>query len=442
MQFVHTMHSTVLRTRRLLPLVQSRHIQKDHTQTSAGLQKVISALTSVCGADGVSTGQTVREQHGRDESVHRCHPPDVVVFPRCVEEVSALAKICNRHKLPIIAFGTGTGLEGGVGALKGGVCFSLRKMDQVLDVHQEDFDVTVEPGVTRKALNSYLRDTGLASGTNAVHYGTMRENVLNLEVVLADGTVVHTAGKGRRPRKSAAGYNLTNLFVGSEGTLGIITKATLRLYGIPEAVVSAVCSFPSVQAAVDSTVHVLQAGVPIARIEFLDDVMVDACNKFNSLSYPVMPTLFLEFHGTEKSLDEQVRTTARHDAWYAALALRPGCKAYATDVCVPLSRLPQVIVETKEDLIQNGLTGPIAGHVGDGNFHCIMVLDPDDTDEVQRVHQFTERLGQGTCTGEHGVGLGKRALLREEMGPGAMGIMQSLKATLDPKNLMNPGKVL
>ncbi|KAJ3596370.1 hypothetical protein NHX12_002778 [Muraenolepis orangiensis] len=488
---------TVTRTRRVLPhvsrLVRSRTIRTEHTQSREGLQKVISAFTSVCGESGVSTGATVREQHGRDESVHRCRPPDVVVFPRCVEEVSALAKICYRHNLPIIPFGTGTGLEGGVGALKGGVCFSLRKMDQVLDVHQEDFDVTVEPGVTRKALNSYLRDTGLwfpvdpgadaslcgmaatsASGTNAVHYGTMQQNVLNLEVVLADGTVLHTAGKGRRPRKSAAGYNLTNLFVGSEGTLGVITKATLRLYGVPEAMVSAVCSFPSVQAAVDSTVGVLQAGVPIARIEFLDEVMVDACNKFNSLSYPVTPTLFLEFHGTEKSLEEQVRTTeeitcanggsdfqwardeetrgrlwkARHDAWYAALALRPGCKAYSTDVCVPLSRLPLIVVETKADLVQSGLTGPIAGHVGDGNFHCIMVLDPDDADEVQRVHLFTERLArralalEGTCTGEHGVGLGKRALLREEMGPGAMGVMQSLKEALDPKNLMNPGKVL
>ncbi|CAL8262577.1 unnamed protein product [Merluccius merluccius] len=478
--------------RRLLPHV-SRVVQHSSVRQEHSLKEVVSAFRSVCGEDGVSTGESVRQQHGKDESVHRCRPPDVVVFPRCVEEVSALAKICNRHNLPIIPFGTGTGLEGGVGALKGGVCFSLRKMDKVLDVHQEDFDVTVEPGVTRKALNSYLRDTGLwfpvdpgadaslcgmaatsASGTNAVHYGTMRENVLNLEVVLADGTIVHTAGKGRRPRKSVAGYNLTNLFVGSEGTLGIITKATLRLYGIPEAVVSAVCSFPSVQAAVDSTVHILQAGVPIARIEFLDDVMIDACNKFSSLSYPVMPTLFLEFHGTENSLNEQVRTTeeitsanggadfqwaldeetrarlwkARHDAWYAGLALRPGCKAYATDVCVPLSRLPNIIVETKEDLIQNRLTGPIAGHVGDGNFHCLMVLDPDDSDEVQRVHLFTERLArralalEGTCTGEHGVGLGKRALLREEMGPGAMGVMQSLKETLDPRNLMNPGKVL
>ncbi|KAF5904038.1 putative D-lactate dehydrogenase, mitochondrial, partial [Clarias magur] len=411
--------------------------RKHYSAQSGALEQAISAFRSVSGDDGVSVGVAVREQHGRDESVHRCLPPDVVVFPRCVEEVSALATICHRHRLPIIPFGTGTGLEGGVGAVKGGVCFSLRKMDQVLDLHPDDFDVTVEPGVTRKSLNSYLRDTGLwfpvdpgadaslcgmaatsASGTNAVRYGTMRENVLNLEVVLADGTIIHTAGKGRRSRKTTAGYNLTNLFVGSEGTLGILTKTTLRLYGIPESMASAVCSFPSVQAAVDSTVQVLQAGVPIARIEFLDDVMIGACNSFNSLSYPVLPTLFLEFHGSSKSLEEQVSITeeitrenggsdftwaqdeetrsrlwkARHDAWYAAQALRPGSKAYSTDVCVPISRLPQVIVETKEDLMRNNLIGPIAGHVGDGNFHCMMVMNPDDPDEMRRVYEFTDRL--------------------------------------------------
>lgn len=476
-----------------LQLLQSRCVQSEHPATSAAVGSVLSALRSICGEGGVSFSAAVREQHGRDESIHRCCPPDVVVFPRCVEEVSALAKVCHQHNLPIIPFGTGTGLEGGVSAVKGGVCFSLRNMDQVLDLHPEDFDVTVEPGVTRKALNSYLRDTGLwfpvdpganaslcgmaatsASGTNAVRYGTMRENVLNLEVVLADGTVLHTAGRGRRPRKTAAGYNLTNLLVGSEGTLGIITKATLRLYGIPEAMVSAVCSFPSVQAAVDSTVQILQAGVPIARIEFLDDVMMDACNRFSSLSYAVSPTLFLEFHGSERSLEEQVLTAeditqsnggsdfqwardagsrerlwkARHDAWYAALALRPGCKAYATDVCVPLSRLPQIIVETKQDLMENRLTGPIAGHVGDGNFHCLMVVEPSDPEELHRVHLFTERLARralaldGTCTGEHGVGLGKRALLCEEVGPEAVKVMQRLKDSLDPKNLMNPGKIL
>ncbi|KAK5902859.1 hypothetical protein CesoFtcFv8_008075 [Champsocephalus esox] len=476
-----------------LQLLQSRCVQSEHPATSAAVSSVLSALRSICGEGGVSFGAAVREQHGRDESIHRCCPPDVVVFPRCVEEVSALAKVCHKHNLPIIPFGTGTGLEGGVSAVKGGVCFSLRNMDQVLDLHPEDFDVTVEPGVTRKALNSYLRDTGLwfpvdpgadaslcgmaatsASGTNAVRYGTMRENVLNLEVVLADGTVLHTAGRGRRPRKTAAGYNLTNLLVGSEGTLGIITKATLRLYGIPETMVSAVCSFPSVQAAVDSTVQILQAGVPIARIEFLDDVMMDACNRFSSLSYAVSPTLFLEFHGSERSLEEQVLTAeditqsnggsdfqwardagsrerlwkARHDAWYAALALRPGCKAYATDVCVPLSRLPQIIVETKQDLMENRLTGPIAGHVGDGNFHCLMVVEPSDPEELHRVHLFTERLARralaldGTCTGEHGVGLGKRALLCEEVGPEAVKVMQRIKDSLDPTTLMNPGKIL
>ncbi|XP_031733850.1 putative D-lactate dehydrogenase, mitochondrial [Anarrhichthys ocellatus] len=471
-------------SRRLLSrrhcLLQCRSIKTENTARSAVLDSVLSAFRSICGEDGVSLGEAVREQHGKDESVHRCCPPDVVLFPHCVEEVSSLAKICSRHRLPIIPFGTGTGLEGGVSAVKGGVCFSLRNMDQVLNLHQDDFDVTVEPGVTRKALNAYLRDTGLwfpvdpgadaslcgmaatsASGTNAVRYGTMRENVLNLEVVLADGSVVHTAGKARRPRKTAAGYNLTNLFVGSEGTLGIITKTTLRLYGIPEATVSAVCSFPSVQAAVDST-------------EFLDDVMIDACNRFSSLSYAVTPSLFLEFHGSEGSLQEQVNTAeditesngglgfqwardaetrerlwkARHDAWYASLALRPGCKAYATDVCVPLSRLPQILVETKEDLIENRLTGPIVGHVGDGNFHCLMVVDPGDPEELHRVHLFAERLARralamdGTCTGEHGVGLGKRALLCEEMGPVAVQVMQRLKDAFDPRNLMNPGKIL
>lgn len=471
----------------------SRSVTSGSPGRAAAVDGVLSAFRSICGDDGVSLGEAVREQHGKDESVHRCRPPDVVVFPRCVEEVSALAKLCYRHQLPIIPFGTGTGLEGGVGAVKGGVCFSLRNMDRILDLHVEDFDVTVEPGVTRKALNSYLRETGLwfpvdpgadaslcgmaatsASGTNAVRYGTMRENVMNLEVVLADGSIIHTAGKNRRPRKTAAGYNLTNLFVGSEGTLGIITKTTLRLYGVPEEMVSAVCSFSSVQAAVDSTVQILQAGVPIARIEFLDEVMIDACNRFSSLSYPVSPTLFLEFHGSERSLEEQVNTTeditqsnggsdfqwardvetrnrlwkARHDAWYAAQAMRPGCKAYSTDVCVPLSRLPQIIVETKEDLTESRLTGHIVGHVGDGNFHCLMVMDPSDQDELHRVHLFTERLGRralamdGTCTGEHGVGLGKRSLLCEEVGPSAIRVMQSLKDAIDPKNLMNPGKIL
>ncbi|XP_029464732.1 probable D-lactate dehydrogenase, mitochondrial isoform X2 [Rhinatrema bivittatum] len=454
---------------------------------------MIEALRDIVGSANVSTVTAIREQHGRDESMYRCRPPDAVVWPQNVEQVSRLARICYQHNVPIIPFGTGTGLEGGVGAVRGGICFSLSHMDSILDLNVADFHVTVEPGVTRKALNSYLRDSGLwfpvdpgadaslcgmaatsASGTNAVRYGTMRENVVNLEVVLADGRILNTAGKDRRFRKTSAGYNLTSLFVGSEGTLGIITKAALRLYGTPESIVSAVCAFPSVQAAVDSTVQILQCGINIARIEFLDDVMVGACNKFSSLKYAVLPTLFLEFHGSERSVEEQVQQaeeitqmnggsdfswakdqetrnklwTARHNAWYAALALRPGCKGYATDVCVPISKLPEIMVATKKDLVESRLTGPIAGHVGDGNFHCIMVLNPDDMEEVQRVKEFTDRLARralalhGTCTGEHGIGLGKRKLLEEELGDVGIETMRQLKATLDPKNIMNPGKVL
>ncbi|KAM8946030.1 putative D-lactate dehydrogenase, mitochondrial [Pelodytes ibericus] len=455
--------------------------------------QLVASLKAVVGNGNVSTAMAVREQHGRDESMHRCCPPDVVVWPRHVEHVSMMAELCYMNQIPVIPFGTGTGLEGGVNAVEGGVCFNLTHMDRILDLSSDDFHVTVEPGVTRKSLNSFLRDSGLwfpvdpgadaslcgmaatsASGTNAVRYGTMRDNVINLEVVLADGRILNTAGKERRFRKTSAGYNMTSLFVGSEGTLGIITKAALRLHGLPEAMVSAVCSFPSVQAAVDSTVQVLQCGVPIARIEFLDDVMMDACNKFNGLNYPILPTLFLEFHGTENGVKEQVQQTeeitrlnggsdftwardqedrsklwsARHSAWYAALSLRPGCRGYATDVCVPISKLPQIIVDTKADLISSGLTGPIAGHVGDGNFHCIMVLDLGDKDEVSRVKAFTDRLARralaldGTCTGEHGIGLGKRSLLVEELGEVGIATMKQIKATLDPKNIMNPGKVL
>ncbi|XP_066493383.1 probable D-lactate dehydrogenase, mitochondrial [Tiliqua scincoides] len=450
-------------------------------------------LRTVAGSSNVSTATAVREQHGHDESMHRCHPPDIVVWPQNVEQVSMLATACYDRGAPIIPFGTGTGLEGGVNAVQGGVCFDLTQMNQISELNTEDFTVTVEPGVTRKALNSFLRDTGLwfpvdpgadaslcgmaatgASGTNAVRYGTMCQNVLNLQVVLPDGRVLHTAGQGRRPRKSAAGYHLTGLFVGSEGTLGLITQATLRLHGIPEATVAAVCAFPTMQAAVDSTIQVLQAGIPVARIEFLDDVMMGACNRYSGLTYAELPTLFLEFHGSEHSVKEQVQAageivqenggadfvwaresearnqlwTARHNAWYAALALRPGQKGYSTDVCVPISHLPAVLLETKEDLLASKLTGPIVGHVGDGNFHCLLIFDPEDADEHRGVMEFAERLGRralarnGTCTGEHGVGLGKRHFLQEELGEVALSTMHQIKAALDPKNLMNPGKVL
>nr|KAF6285840.1 lactate dehydrogenase D [Myotis myotis] len=380
----------------------------------------VEALKAVVGSPHVSTAAAVLQQHGHDESMHRCQPPDAVVWPQNVEQVSQLAALCYSQGMPIIPFGTGTGLEGGVCAVQGGVCFNLTHMDRILALNTEDFSVVVEPGVTRKALNTHLRDSGLwfpvdpgadaslcgmaatgASGTNAVRYGTIRDNVLNLEVVLPGGQLLHTAGQGRHYRKSAAGYNLTGLFVGSEGTLGLITAATLRLHPAPETTVAATCAFPSVQAAVDSTVHILQAAVPVARIEFLDEVMMDACNRHSKLDCRVAPTLFLEFHGSEQALGEQVQRT-----------------------------------------------GTIVGHVGDGNFHCILLVDPEDTEELRRVEAFAQQLGRralalhGTCTGEHGIGLGKRQLLQEEVGAVGIETMRQLKATLDPRGLMNPGKVL
>lgn len=456
-------------------------------------QDFVEALKAVVGSPHVSTASAVREHHGHDESMHRCQPPDVVVWPQNVDQVSRLATLCYNQGVPIIPFGTGTGVEGGVCAIQGGVCINLTHMNQITELNTEDFSVVVEPGVTRKALNTHLRDSGLwfpvdpgadaslcgmaatgASGTNAVRYGTMRHNVINLEVVLPDGRLLHTAGRGRHYRKSSAGYNLTGLFVGSEGTLGIITSATLRLHPAPEATVAATCAFPSVQAAVDSTVQILQSAVPVARIEFLDDVMMDACNRHSKLNCPVAPTLFLEFHGSQQALAEQVQRTeaitqdnggshfswakeaekrselwaARHNAWYAVLALSPGRKAYSTDVCVPISRLPEILVEAKEDLRASKLTGAIVGHVGDGNFHCIILVNPDDVEEQNRVKAFAENLGRralalhGTCTGEHGIGLGKRQLLQEEVGTVGMATMRQLKDALDPRGLMNPGKVL
>ncbi|XP_061231781.1 probable D-lactate dehydrogenase, mitochondrial isoform X2 [Neopsephotus bourkii] len=453
----------------------------------------VEALRAVVGTPNVSTAMAVREQHGHDESMHVCAPPDAVVWPHAVGQVQELAALCYRYRVPMVPFGTGTGLEGGVNAVQGGVCFDLSHMNAIMELSLEDFSVSVEPGVTRKALNSYLRGTGLwfpvdpgadaslcgmaatgASGTNAVRYGTMRPNVLNLRVVLPDGRLLHTAGAGRQPRKRAAGYDLTSLFVGSEGTLGFLTLATLRLHPLPEASAATTIAFPTVQAAVDCTVQVLQAAVPVARIEFLDEVMAGACGRFSNIELPVAPTLLLELHGSRHGLAEQQQQTEeivrlnggsrlawaeeleererlwamRHRAWYAALALRPGCQGYSTDVCVPISRLPDVVVETKRDLQDSGLTGPMVGHVGDGNFHCVLVFDTQDEDEAQRVHAFAERLGRralaagGTCTGEHGVGLGKRALLQEELGQEGLDTLRSIKAALDPHNLMNPGKVL
>jgi D-lactate dehydrogenase (cytochrome) len=437
----------------------------------------------------LSTAGAVREQHGKGEAYHHSIPPDAVAFAESTEEVAAIVKICARHRLAVVPFGTGTSLEGHTAALHGGICIDLSRMNRILAVNAEDLDVRVQPGVTRKQLNDHLRDTGLffpidpgadaslggmtatrASGTNAVRYGTMRENVLSLEVVLADGRVIRTA---RRARKSSAGYDLTRLFVGSEGTLGVITEVTLRLYGIPEASSVAMCTFATVKGAVDTTIATIQAGVPVARIELADGVQMGAIARYSKLDLAAVPTLWLEFHGTEASVAEQAGmvqaiaadnggenfqwTTdpaerkriwqARHDAAYAAKALRPGCQVWATDVCVPISRLADCIVETQKDLESTHLPAPIVGHVGDGNFHLSFVLDPTKPEEIAEANRINDRLVaralamEGTCTGEHGVGYGKIDYLDDEHGE-AVSVMRTLKKALDPDNIMNPGKIV
>ncbi|RDD61749.1 FAD-binding oxidoreductase [Ferruginivarius sediminum] len=439
--------------------------------------------------DRLSTSQALREQHGRDESYHPAHAPDAVVFATSTEEVAEIVRICARHRKPVIPFGTGTSLEGHVAALSGGVSLDLSRMNEVLEVNAEDLDCKVQAGVTRKQLNDYIRDTGLffpidpgadaslggmaatgASGTNAVRYGTMRENVLGLTVVMADGSVVHTGG---RARKSSAGYDLTRLMVGSEGTLGVITEVRLRLHGIPEAVSSAVCAFPTLEGAVDTAMMVIQSGIPVARMELLDEVQMDAVNRNSKLDYPVQPTIFFEFHGTEASAREQAEMTgeiardnggtdfrwatrpeergklwqARHDAFYAAIGLRPGAKGWPTDVCVPISRLAECVLETKRDIEETGLLAPIVGHVGDGNFHLVFVVDPDDKAEMEKAAALNDRLVEralrmeGTCTGEHGIGYGKMHLLEQEHGD-LLPAMAAIKRALDPLNIMNPGKIV
>ncbi len=449
---------------------------------------LLAALRQQLG-DRLSTSASVCDQHGKDESYHTPHAPDAVAFARTTEEVAAIVSLCAEHKTPVIAFGTGTSLEGHVAALRGGVCIDLSQMNRVLRVGAEDLDATVEAGVTRKQLNEYLRDTGLffpidpgadaslggmaatrASGTNAVRYGTMRENVLSLTVVLADGRVIKTA---RRARKSAAGYDLTRLFVGSEGTLGVITEVTVRLYGIPDAISAAVCAFPTIAAAVDTVILTIQSGVPVARIELLDEAQIDAINKYSKLDHRVAPTLFFEFHGSPAGVAEQVETVkaiadehggddfswattpesrsklwqARHDAYYAALALRPGSKGWPTDVCVPISRLAECIAETKRDLAQSSIPSALAGHVGDGNFHLIFMIDPESREEIAEASRLNDRMVaralemEGTCTGEHGIGYGKIDFLVAEHGE-AISVMRSIKQALDPDDIMNPGKIV
>ena len=449
---------------------------------------VLERLRSLLG-ERLSTSQAVREHHGRDIAHPLAQSPDAVAFPHSTAEVAEIVKACHATRMPVIAFGVGTSLEGHVLAPSGGVCIDLSRMTEILTVNERDLDVTVQAGVTREGLNSHLRDSGLffpidpganatlggmsatrASGTNAVRYGTMRENVLALEVVLADGSVIRT---GTRARKSAAGYDLTRLFVGSEGTLGVITEVTLRVYGIPDAMSAAVCSFDSLGGAVDTVIETIQLGIPVARIELLDELMIRAVNQYSKLTLGELPTLFLEFHGTEAAVQEQAGMVAeiarehgghdfewalkpeersrlwkaRHDAAWAALALRPGAVSLATDVCVPISRLAECILETRRDLDASRVPAPIVGHVGDGNFHLVLLVKRDDPAEVAEADRLNERLVRralamgGTCTGEHGIGIGKQQFLVEEAGEGAVALMRQIKATLDPRNILNPGKI-
>jgi D-lactate dehydrogenase (cytochrome) len=438
----------------------------------------------------VVTSLAVREQHGHTLTWVKNQPPDVVVYAQTAGEVADIVKLCARHRVPVIPFGTGTSLEGHVNAPFGGVSIDTSLMKRIVAVHPEDLDCVVEPGVTRKELNEHLRDQGLffpidpgadasiggmaatrASGTNAVRYGTMRDNVLSLNVVTADGATVKTA---RRARKSSAGYDLTRLFVGSEGTLGVITEITLKLAGIPEAISAGICPFPTVQAACDAVILTIQSGVPVARIELLDELFVKAVNLHSKLQLPEKPLLLLEFHGTDAGVKEQAerfgdiaaeygggpfdwatkaedRTRlwqARHDAYWAARLLRPGTQALATDVCVPISRLAECVEETKRDIEAMGLIAPIVGHVGDGNFHVQPMVDMEEPDEIAKVDGFLERLVEralameGTCTGEHGVGQKKMKFLEAEHGSEALDLMRTLKRAVDPENIMNPGKIV
>jgi D-lactate dehydrogenase (cytochrome) len=461
----------------------------DLPRNEAGIAVALDLLRQRFGAERVETGQSLREQHGHTTTWIRTQAPDAVIFPRSTEEVQEIVRICAEYRVPIVPFGTGTSLEGHVNAPAGGISLDFSGMDQVLAVHAQDMDVVVQPGVTRKALNAHLRDTGLffpvdpgadaslggmaatrASGTNAVRYGTMKDNVLALKAVLPSGEVLVT---GARARKSSAGYDLTRLIVGSEGTLGIITELTLKLHGVPEAVSAATCSFPSVQAACDTVIAAFQYGVPVARIELLDALQVRAVNAYSKLTLPETPLLLLEFHGSEAGVKEQaevfgeiaedhggtgfVFTTreeergrlwqARHDAYWASLQLRPGAKGISTDVCVPVSRLAECVVAAQEKTAEMGFVAPVVGHVGDGNFHVLLLIDMEDAAEVARAERFVGWLNElaismdGTCTGEHGIGQGKAAYLERELGPEAMAVMAAVKAGIDPLNIFNPGKL-
>ncbi|MBN9252969.1 MAG: FAD-binding oxidoreductase [Mesorhizobium sp. 61-13] len=453
-----------------------------------GIAAVLGILKQRFG-ERFQTGQSIREQHGHTTTYIPNQVPDGVVFPETTAEVQDAVRACAEHRVPVIAFGVGSSLEGHVNAPGGGISLDTSRMNRILAVNAEDLDCTVEPGVTREDLNKYLRDTGLffpidpganaslggmaatrASGTNAVRYGTMRESVLSLTAVMANGETVTTA---KRAKKSSAGYDLTRLLVGSEGTLGIITSLTLRLQGIPQAISGGVCPFPTLDAACQAVIATIQMGIPVARIELVNGLQMRAMKNYSKLDYPEGPCLFLEFHGSDASVAEQAESfgmiaeeqgggpflwtsvaeeraklwDARHNAYWASLTLRPGAKGLSTDVCVPISRLAECVAETEADIAEMGLIAPIVGHAGDGNFHTLVLMDPNDRAEIAKVEAFVARLNMraiamdGTCTGEHGIGQGKAGFLRHELGHG-VDVMRTIKQALDPLNILNPGKIV
>lgn len=452
-------------------------------------QTFIDALAAGFGAR-FSTAEAVRAHHGHDESHFPDALPDAVVFPHTTEEVAVIVALCREHGVALIPYGVGSSLEGHILAVRGGISVDFSEMNKVLAVHAEDMDAVVQPGVTRKQLNAELHGSGLffpidpgadaslggmaatrASGTNAVRYGTMRENVLGMTAVLADGRVIRTGG---RARKSSSGYDLTRLLVGSEGTLGLITELTVRLHPLPEAVSAAICTFPDVDAAVRTVIQTIQLGVPVARIELLDSLTVTAINRYSKTTLREAPMLFFEFHGSPAGVEEQAATVqelardnggedfewatrpedrsrlwqARHDTYFACLNLKPGCRGITTDVCVPISRLAEAIAGTRADIAASGLTAPIVGHVGDGNFHTLILVDQEDAAEIERAEALNRRIVEralaldGTCTGEHGIGFGKQDFLLAEHGDAAVDAMRLVKQALDPHNLLNPGKVV
>ena len=457
------------------------------TREKYNYDPALSELSDLFG-DRLVTKASVCEQYGKDESYHPSMPPHAVIQPVNKSEVQAIVEICSRHRTPIVPYGAGTSLEGNIAALQGGICIDSARMNSIISVNQGDFDAVVEPGVTRRQLNKHLKGSGLffpidpgadasiggmaatrASGTNAVRYGSMRENVVNIEAVLADGSVIQTA---KRSRKSAAGYDLTRLMVGSEGTLGIFTSLTVKLYPVPEAISAAVCTFDTMEGAVNTVIEMIQYGIPVARVELLDGLTLKAINLYSKTSYAEAPTLFFEFHGSPNSVEEQAQTTqeiadqnqgsqfnwtgnteersqmwrARHDVAWACKLLRPDGQIWSTDVCVPISRLAECLNETCKDIEDANILAPIVGHVGDGNFHLMLLVDHNDKDEVDAAKTLHRRMVMrtlemdGTCTGEHGIGYGKIEFLKLEHGE-AIQPMRMIKQALDPKNIFNPGKI-